>query len=93
MKHALRRTLNGINLVLCAGLHGGRVRQNMSVAKASNCTNLGVCVICPLLARVSSMWGFGGNWRGGLHIMYQVYSVVAALPNLLSHTVLRSLTV
>ena len=49
------------------------MRQNMSVAKASNCTNFGVCVICPLLARVSSMWGFGGNLRGGLHIMDEVY--------------------
>ena len=65
-----------INLVLCAGLHGGRVRQNMSVAKASNCTNLGVCVICPLIARVSSMWGFGGNWSGGLHIKMEYMHLI-----------------
>lgn len=73
MKHALRRTLNGINLVLTAGLHGGRVRQNMRVAKTAIAQTWEFVSLGPVAVRVSSMWGFGGNWRGGLPLTFCVY--------------------
>ncbi len=67
MKHELSRQFYDLNTVLCAGLNGGWVRQNMRGAKAAIAQTLEF-VSSVVAARVSSMWGFGGNWREGLHI-------------------------
>jgi len=45
----------------------------MSGAKTAIAQTLEFVALCSVAVRVSSMWGFGGNWRGGLLLMPQVF--------------------